>query len=86
MACDQPPGRPEQELLVEVRGRNTGLVQQGMPDGGGLFALLPEFRPVAGNGRIQFYFSFIQQMPDSRRGKTFGNRKDNERGIGGDAA
>lgn len=67
----QPPGRPAKDLRVQVRGWDAGLVQQGMPDGGSCFALLPELRPVAGNGCIQLDLAFIQQVPDGCRCESF---------------
>jgi len=58
-----------------VRGGDTGLVGEGVPYCGGLFASVGELRPVGGDGCVQFDFALVEEVEDGAGGEGFGDRE-----------
>jgi len=72
---DEVPEWPEQDLAVEVWGGDAGLVGEGVPYGGGLFASVGELRPVGDDGCVQFDFALVEEVEDGAGGEGFGDRE-----------
>ena len=81
---DHVPERPAQNLPAEVGCRDAGLVQEGMPDCGGLFTFLTEFRPVFSNGCVHLELALFDQLVNTDPCEGLGHREGEEGRLRGD--